>query len=102
MAHSAPGPSFRFGLFCPDPSSLIRPHPPHSQAQPDFATERLIPVAVAVCWSLLPYYTYTGFLDRGKLCLWERNAKTSREEQHLEVNCELATRSRHSQRSLTS
>jgi hypothetical protein len=46
-----PGPSFRFGLFCPDPSSLIRPHPPHSQAQPDFAAERLIPVAVAVCWS---------------------------------------------------
>jgi hypothetical protein len=34
------GPSFRSGLFCPGPSSLIRPHPPHSQAQPDFAAER--------------------------------------------------------------
>ena len=37
-----------------------------------------------------------------ELCLWERNAEASREERHLEVNCELATRSRHSQRSLTS
>jgi hypothetical protein len=35
-----------------------------------------------------------------ELCLWERNAEASREERHLEVNCELATRSRHSQRSL--
>ena len=43
------GPSFRSGLFCPGPSSLIRPHPPHSRAQPDFAAKRLIPVAIAVC-----------------------------------------------------
>jgi hypothetical protein len=50
----------------------------------------------------LPYYTYTGFLHRGELCRWERNAEVSREERYLEVNCELATRSRHSQRSLTS
>jgi len=42
------GSSFRFGLFCPDPSSLIRPHPPHSRAQPDFAAKRLIRVAIAV------------------------------------------------------
>ena len=47
------GPSFRSGLFCPEPSSLNRPHPPHSQAQPDFAAERLIPVAFAVCRYLL-------------------------------------------------
>ena len=42
------GSSFRFGLFCPDPSSLIRPHPPHSRAQLDFAAKRLIRVAIAV------------------------------------------------------
>ncbi len=30
------GPSLRFGLFCPDPSSFNRPHQPHSQTHPDF------------------------------------------------------------------
>ena len=30
------GPSLRSGLFCPGPSTLIRPHPPHSRAHPDF------------------------------------------------------------------
>ena len=30
------GPSLRFGLCCPEPSTLNRPHPPHSQAHPDF------------------------------------------------------------------
>jgi len=42
------GPSLRFGLCCPDPSSLNRPHPPHSQAHHDFAAERLIRDAFAV------------------------------------------------------
>ena len=42
------GPSLRSGLFCPGPSSLNRPHPPHSRAQPDFAALRLIPAAFAV------------------------------------------------------
>ena len=30
------GPSLRSGLCCPDPSTLMRPHPTHSQAQCDF------------------------------------------------------------------
>jgi hypothetical protein len=30
------GPSLRSGLFCPGPSTLNRPHPPHSRAHPDF------------------------------------------------------------------
>ena len=36
------GPSLRSGLYCPGPSSLTRPHPPHSQAHRDFAASRLI------------------------------------------------------------
>src|SRR5262245_50627778 len=40
--------SLRFGLFCPNPSSLNRLHPPHSQARSDFAAVRLIPNAFAV------------------------------------------------------
>jgi hypothetical protein len=42
------GPSLRFGLYCPDPSSLIRPHPPRSQAHRDFTAWRLIRNAFAV------------------------------------------------------
>jgi len=42
------GPSLRSGLCCPSPSSLNRPHPPHSWAHPDFAALRLIPDALAV------------------------------------------------------
>jgi hypothetical protein len=42
------GPSLGSGLFCPGPSSLNRPHPPHSQAHCDFAAERLIRNAFAV------------------------------------------------------
>jgi hypothetical protein len=42
------GPSLRSGLCCPSPSSLNRPHPPHSWAHPDFAALRLIPDARAV------------------------------------------------------
>jgi hypothetical protein len=42
------GPSLRSGLFCPGPSTLIRPHPPHSRAHPDFAVWRLIRDAFAV------------------------------------------------------
>jgi hypothetical protein len=30
------GPSLRSGLCCPGPSTLNRPHPPHSRAHPDF------------------------------------------------------------------
>ena len=42
------GPSLRSGLCCPGPSSLSRPHPPHSQAHPHFTDSRLIGDAFAV------------------------------------------------------
>src|ERR1019366_3862198 len=42
------GPSLRSGLCCPGPSSLNRPHPPHSRAHPDFTGSRLIRDAFAV------------------------------------------------------
>ena len=42
------GPSLRSGLFCPGPSSLNLPHPPHSRAHLDFTVSRLIPDAFAV------------------------------------------------------
>ena len=42
------GPSLGSGLFCPGPSSLNRPHPPHSQAHRDFTARRLIRDAFAV------------------------------------------------------
>jgi hypothetical protein len=41
-------PSLGAGLFCPGPSSLNRPHPPHSQAHRDFTAWRLIRDAFAV------------------------------------------------------
>ena len=41
-------PSLGSGLFCPGPSSLNRPHPPHSRAHPDFTAWRLIRDAFAV------------------------------------------------------
>ena len=40
--------SLRSGLCCPDPSSLIRPHPPRSQAHRNFTARRLICDAFAV------------------------------------------------------
>jgi len=42
------GPSLESGLCCPGPSSLNRPHPPHSQAHRDFAEHRLIRSVIAV------------------------------------------------------
>ena len=42
------GPSLRSGFCCPGPSSLIRPHPPHSRAHHDFAARRFIRDAFAV------------------------------------------------------
>jgi hypothetical protein len=42
------GSSLRFGLCCPKPSTLNRPDPPHSQAQPNFIARRLIWAAFAV------------------------------------------------------
>jgi hypothetical protein len=51
------GPSLRSGLYCPGPSSLNRPHPPHSQAHHDFAAWRFIRDALAV---LLPRRPTSG------------------------------------------
>jgi len=42
------GSSLGSGLSCPGPSSLNRPHPPHSQAHRDFAARRFIRDAFAV------------------------------------------------------
>ena len=42
------GSSLRSGLYCPGPSSLNRPHPPHSWAQRAFAALQLIRPAFAV------------------------------------------------------
>ena len=42
------GPSLRSGFCCPRPSSLTRPHPPHSPAHRDFTASRLIRHAFAV------------------------------------------------------
>ena len=42
------GPSLRSGLCCPGPSTLTRPHPPHSRAHRDFTARRLIRDAFAV------------------------------------------------------
>ena len=42
------GPSLRFGLYCPDPSSLTRPHPPHSRTRCAFPTLSVIHNATAV------------------------------------------------------
>ena len=42
------GPSLRSGLCCPGPSTLNRPHPPHSRAHRDFTAQRLIRDAFAV------------------------------------------------------
>ena len=42
------GPSLRSGLFCPGPSTLNRPHPPHSQARRDFPAVPVMRDAFAV------------------------------------------------------
>jgi hypothetical protein len=48
ILHLPQGPSLGSGLFCPGPSSLSRPHPPHSPAHRDFTAWRLIRDAFAV------------------------------------------------------
>jgi hypothetical protein len=46
------GPALRSGLCCRGPSSLMRPHPPHSQAQHDFTALQLIRAVFAVRFRL--------------------------------------------------
>jgi hypothetical protein len=61
------GPSLRAGLCCPGPSSLIRPHPSHSRAHPDFTAGRLIRDVFAVCVHLGDPRVVPGF--RWQFCL---------------------------------
>ena len=42
------GPSLRSGFYCPGPSTLTWPHPPHLPVQRDFAARRFIRAAFAV------------------------------------------------------
>jgi hypothetical protein len=48
MLHRPQGSSLETRLCCPNPSSLSRPHPPHSRAHRDIAALRLIRGAFAV------------------------------------------------------
>ena len=62
------GSSLRTGLCCPDPSSLNRPHPPHSWAQRAFAAPQLIRPAFAVRFRLgdprlVPCFHHSFFLS---------------------------------------
>jgi hypothetical protein len=62
------GSSLRSGFCCPSPSTLIRPHPPHSQAQRDFAALQLIRPVFAVRFRLgdprlVPSFHYSFFLN---------------------------------------
>ena len=62
------GPSLRSGFFCPGPSTLMRPHPPHSQVQCDFTALQLIrPVFAVRCRlgdpRLVPSFHCSFFLN---------------------------------------
>src|SRR5262249_4583482 len=48
ILHLPRGSSLRSGFCCPGPSTLKRPHPPHSRAPRDFAALRFIREASAV------------------------------------------------------
>ena len=63
------GSSLRSGLCCPGPSPLNRPHPSHSQAQRDFAAERLIRAALAVRQTCTPRRPTSGSVLSLACCL---------------------------------
>jgi hypothetical protein len=63
------GSSLRSGLCCPGPSPLNRPHPSHSQAQRDFAAERLIRAALAVRQTCTPRRPTSGSVLSLAYCL---------------------------------
>ena len=54
------GPSLRSGLCCPGPSSLNRPHPPHSQAHPDFTVLSAYTRCLRCAYSHMPRRPATG------------------------------------------
>src|SRR3954449_1496987 len=67
------GPSLGSGLCCPGPSSLNRPHPPHSPAHRDFTAGRLIRDAFAVRERrgdprVVPGFRYHSVLTCRPLC----------------------------------
>ena len=70
------GPSLRFGLFCPDPSTLNRPHPPHLQAQGDFTAERLIRLALAVRSRSAPRRPASGSMLSLACCVGMSSSET--------------------------
>jgi|SRR5208283_1612997 len=62
------GSSLRSGLFCSGPSTLNRPHPPHSLAHLDFTALRFIRAAFAVRFRLgdprvVPCFRCAVFID---------------------------------------
>ena len=54
------GPSLRSGLCCPGPSSLNRPHPPHSRAHPDFTVLSAYTRCLRCAHSHMPKRPTTG------------------------------------------
>ena len=69
--------SLRSRLYCPSPSTLIRPHPSHSQAHPDFTAWRLIRDVFAVlvrlgdprlvpCFRCFVPYRHAALYDPGE------------------------------------
>ena len=54
------GPSLRSGLCCPGPSSLNRPHPPHSRAHPDFTVLSAYTRCLRCAYSHMPRRPATG------------------------------------------
>src|SRR5439155_14896115 len=56
--------SLRSGLYCPRPSTLIRPHPFHSQAHPNFIAVRFIREAFAVLVRLGDPRLFRAFVVR--------------------------------------
>jgi hypothetical protein len=56
--------SLRSGSYCPSPSTLIRPHPSHSQAHPDFTAVRFIRDAFAVLVRLGTHDWFRAFVAR--------------------------------------
>jgi len=67
------GPSLQSGLFCPGPSTLSRPHPPHSQARRAFPAVPVMCDAFAVRERLgdprvVPAFAARSFLTCRPLC----------------------------------
>ena len=84
------GPSLRPGLCCPGPSSLNRPHPPHSQARHNFIALRLICDAFAVRGRLGDPRVVPRFC---RSILPSMSSSTSPGSRSLHISSSFATRS---------